>query len=165
MCYRYGLTIYQSRSKIHIVDSKKLLDEAEQKQEYKFIMTHYNSEYPLKIFDMEVSLLNKFNSLTNCPSTKMFTLNLEDKQIKKNIKLYHYSELVSDVKEDGIITNALDTVGFRSNMKYDTKQVDIPFYWELINNYSIDLTVKGVGELDIGTIVNVNTLIPWFSCI
>lgn len=157
---KYGFGIFISKQNIHIIDYKNILNEATKKLDYKFLFNHYQSNYPLKIYDINIDILNKMKSLNDNPSLKIIDVLYYDKQVRNKIQLKHYNTSVNDFGKVGMVTNKFDTLGFQSRVLVDDFTVEVPYYWDLLNNYMVDISIKGVNEIDLNLIIQLELMIP-----
>lgn len=156
------INIYRTKNKIIFDDISDVEANCiDKSDEIIFRPEHPFSLNPLKIYDFDVSMLDRLNDVKDKPNRSDFFYNPLNKSIKNNILNYSYKDSVKKVsKRNGVIPNINDNIGISNYVRtMDNEKVEFSNI-DILSNYIVELTVKGSVQLDIGQIVGLHLMVP-----
>lgn len=154
---------YHRKNDIHVCDFSKLLSNFEDKSDFVvFRPEHPSSTGPLKIYDCDILLLNKVHDVTQKPSRTDIFYNPHTKSVKGMIYNYSYKDMVKKVKPTGVLANINDCIGSMTYMREQdgTGAREVIYDLDILSNYIVEVTIKGLIQLDIGQIVGFQMMLP-----
>lgn len=166
-----SVLLYKNKNSIVICDFDKLLSNFQDMSSVVvFKPDHPVSNSPLKVYDLDISMLDRLTDINTKTSEVTMYFDPLNKSVSKSTKMNNYATKVKKVTSKGVLPNVNDSLGYRTKMKVigggidgNTTVVDAdktPFDIEILSNYIVEITIKGAIQIDIGQIVGLKLLIP-----
>lgn len=157
----YGFKFFISKESIYIANIHNFYDNFTDRSSIKFKFDHYQSQSPNKIFDLNIGLVDNLLSVKESPSSKIFTFNPLDKNIKANNKIQTYLGMNKAICSTGGVINPNNTIGYKGIVKsLGANEEDNKYFDHLSKNYIVEFTIMGLKELDIGELVSLDLAVP-----
>lgn len=158
------INVHKTKNKIIFNDTKDIQKNCEDKSDLiVFRPEHPLSLNPLKIYDCDISLVNRLDTVQNTPNRSDFFYNPLNKTVKNNWANYSYASMASHLSTNkGSLPTANDCIGMANHIRImdGNQKPFIDSDKEILSNYMVELTIKGSIQIDIGQIVGLQLHIP-----
>ena len=158
------INIYKTKNQIIFNDNKDIEKNCIDKSDIiVFKPEHPLSLNPLKIYDCDISIVNRLENLSNNPNRNDFFFNPLNKTVKNNWQANSYASMVKHMTNNkGTLITANDCIGMTNHVRImdGNKTPTIDSDKSLLQNYVVELTIKGSIQIDIGQIVGLQLNIP-----